>query len=159
MADVQEIVRIADTDVDGTRRIADAIQAVNGVSHSFANAVAHHVAVDPETQIGALEDDEIAAIAEVIRNPDEHGIPSWLRNRRKDRETGEDKHLIGADLMLKEEFDIRRMKEISSYKGRRHEMGLPVRGQKTKSSFRSGEKVGVSRARVQEAAEPDEDEE
>ncbi|MFB6294984.1 MAG: 30S ribosomal protein S13, partial [Candidatus Nanohaloarchaea archaeon] len=51
----------------------------------------------------------------------------------------------------------RRYKEIGSYRGKRHEMGLPVRGQKTQSSFRSGEKIGVERERVQEEAEPDEE--
>jgi small subunit ribosomal protein S13 len=67
-------------------------------------------------------------------------------------------HLIESDLELKKEFDIRRLKEIDSYKGWRHTIGLPVRGQKTKSSFRSGGKIGVSRARIQDEAEPSGDE-
>ncbi len=159
MAEVQEIVRIADTDVNGTKRIADAIKEVEGVGDSFANAVTVNLEFEPETRIGSLEDDEIESIEEAMRNPDEIGVPSWLRNRRKDRETGEDRHLIGADLMMAEEFDIRRMKEMESYKGRRHEMGLPVRGQKTQSSFRSGEKVGVERERVREESEEEEEEE
>lgn len=157
--DVQQIVRLADTDVDGTKRIADAIRDVKGVSYSYANAVSQHLDFDQETRIGGLEDDEIESIEEVIRNPDEHDIPTWIRNRRKDRETGDDKHLIEANLMLAKEFDIRRLKETDSYRGRRHRMGLPVRGQKTQSSFRSGEKIGVQRERIQEEAEPDEGEE
>lgn len=156
---VQEIVRIADTDVNGTKRIADAITEIKGISHSYANAVANHMEFDPETRIGSLERDEIGEIEDMLGSPEEAGIPSWIRNRRKDRETGDDKHIIGAELMMTEEFDIRRLKEIESYKGRRHEMGLPVRGQKTQSSFRSGEKVGVERERVQEEAEPEADEE
>ncbi|MFB6245262.1 MAG: 30S ribosomal protein S13, partial [Candidatus Nanohaloarchaea archaeon] len=107
---------------------------------------------DTDTKIGSLSDEEIDQIEETIKNPDENGIPAWLRNRRKDRETGEDIHLITSDLELKQEFDVRRYKEIDSYRGWRHEIGLPVRGQKTKSSFRSGSKIGVSRARLQEEA-------
>ncbi|MFB6166770.1 MAG: 30S ribosomal protein S13 [Candidatus Nanohaloarchaea archaeon] len=151
--EVQQVIRLADTDVDGTKRIADAILDVKGVGSSFANAVRRNLDFDPDTRIGSLDDEELEHIEEVIGNPDEYDIPAWMRNRRKDRETGDDKHLIGADLDLKEEFDIRRLKEMESYKGRRHEMGLPVRGQKTQSSFRSGEKVGVERERVQEEAE------
>jgi len=79
----------------------------------------------------------------MIKNPEELNLPNWLRNRRKERDTGENNHLIESELELKEEFDIRRLKEIGSYKGWRHEIGLPVRGQKTKSSFRSGSKIGV----------------
>ncbi|MFB6076548.1 MAG: 30S ribosomal protein S13 [Candidatus Nanohaloarchaea archaeon] len=158
MADVQEIIRIANTDIDGTKRIADAIQDITGVGDAYANAVVANIDYDPETRIGALADDDLERIREVIESPEESGIPKFLRNRRKDRETGDDKHLIGADLMMKEEFDIRRMKEMESYKGRRHEMGLPVRGQQTQASFRSGEKVGVERERVQAAAEPEEGE-
>ncbi len=153
MAEVQQIVRLADTDIDGTKRIADAIQDVKGVGHTFANAVQKNLDFDPDTRIGALDTEEREQIEDVIRNPDETSIPAWIRNRRKDRETGEDKHIIGADLDLTEEFDIRRYKDIGSYRGKRHEMGLPVRGQKTQSSFRGGEKIGVERERVQEQAE------
>jgi len=152
MADTQEIVRIARTDVDGTQPISKALQSLKGVGDMYANAVAKKIEVDSDERLGDLDEDMIDQIEEKIKNPDQLEIPEWLRNRRKDRETGEDNHLIESDLSLKEEFDIRRMKEIDSYKGWRHEIGLPVRGQKTKSSFRSGAKIGVSRARLQEEA-------
>ncbi len=152
MAELQEIIRLANTDIDGTKRIEDAIQDVKGVGYAYANAVVGSLEFDPETRIGTLTDDEIESIEEVIKNPEEAGIPEWIRNRRKDRETGDDKHLIGPDLTMTEEFDIRRLKNINTYRGRRHELGLPVRGQKTQSSFRSGDKVGVQRERVQEEA-------
>ncbi|MFB6190949.1 MAG: 30S ribosomal protein S13 [Candidatus Nanohaloarchaea archaeon] len=152
MSETKEIVRIARTDIDGTQPVAKAITSLRGVGDVYGNAVAEATDIDIETKIGDLDEEEIDDIEELIKNPEEAGIPEWLRNRRKDRETGEDNHLIGSDLELKEEFDIRRLKEIDSYKGWRHEIGLPVRGQKTKSSFRSGSKVGVSRARLREEA-------
>ncbi len=161
MADenVQEIVRLARTDLNGRRPVADALTSIKGVGKRYANAVSQVAPIDAERKIGALSDDEMDALEEVITSPEEYGIPVHLRNRRKDLETGEDKHIIGADLDLAEEFDIRRLKEIDSYRGWRHKIGLPVRGQKTQSSFRSGGKVGVSRARVQEAAEEEEESE
>ncbi len=152
MSETREVVRIARTDIDGTKPIAKAIGSLQGVGDMYGNAVAETIEVEKNTRIGTLDDEEIDQIEEVIKNPEEYNIPSWLRNRRNDRETGEDGHLIESDLELKQEFDIRRLKEIDSYKGWRHEIGLPVRGQKTKSSFRSGSKVGVSRARLREEA-------
>lgn len=152
MSETQEIVRIARTGVDGTQPIGKALRSLKGVSDMYANAVAETIEHDADEKLGDLSEDEIDNIEELIKNPEEAGIPEWLRNRRKDRETGENTHLIESDLELKKEFDIRRLKEIDSYKGWRHEIGLPVRGQKTKSSFRSGSKIGVSRARIQEEA-------
>lgn len=159
MSETQEIVRIARTGVDGTKPIAKALRSLKGVGDMYANAVAKNVDVDTDQKLGDLSEDKIDEIEEMIKNPDQMDLPEWLRNRRKERDSGENNHLIESDLELKEEFDIRRLKEIGSYKGWRHQIGLPVRGQKTKSSFRSGSKIGVSRARLREEAEPSGDEE
>ncbi|HDD46536.1 MAG TPA: 30S ribosomal protein S13, partial [Candidatus Aenigmarchaeota archaeon] len=42
-------------------------------------------------------------------------------------------------------LDINFMKKIKTYKGIRHALGLPVRGQRTRSSFRKGRTIGVKR--------------
>lgn len=148
---VKEVVRIARTGINGTQPVGKALTALKGVGDMYANAVATSMELE-DVKIGTLDDEEIDNIEEKLQNPEELELPDWIRNRRKDLETGDNKHLIESDLELKEEFDIRRMKEIDSYKGWRHEQGLPVRGQKTQSSFRSGSKIGVSRARIQEEA-------
>jgi small subunit ribosomal protein S13 len=152
MAETQQIVRIARTGVDGTKPVNKALTGLKGVGDMYAHAVATKLDIDEEQTLGDLSEDKIDEIEKIIKNPDQIELPEWIRNRRKDRDSGEDNHLIESDLELKEEFDIRRLKEIDSYKGWRHEIGLPVRGQKTKSSFRSGSKIGVSRARLQEEA-------
>ena len=151
MSETREVVRIARTGIDGNKPVGKALTGLKGVGEMYANAVAESMDYK-NTVIGNLDDEEIDEIEEAIKNPDQLDVPTWLRNRRKDRETGEDLHLIEDDLDLKQQFDIRRLKEIDSYKGWRHEIGLPVRGQKTQSSFRSGAKIGVSRARIQEEA-------
>lgn len=148
---VKEVVRIARTGINGTQPVGKALTALKGVGDMYANAVATSMELE-DVKIGTLDDEKIDNIEEKLQNPEELELPDWIRNRRKDLETGDNKHLIESDLELKEEFDIRRMKEIDSYKGWRHEQGLPVRGQKTQSSFRSGSKIGVSRARIQEEA-------
>jgi small subunit ribosomal protein S13 len=148
---VKEVVRIARTGINGTQPVGKALTALKGVGDMYANAVATSMELE-DVKIGTLDDEEIDNIEEKLQNPEELELPNWIRNRRKDLETGDNIHLIESDLELKEEFDIRRMKEIDSYKGWRHEQGLPVRGQKTQSSFRSGSKIGVSRARIQEEA-------
>ncbi|MFH0936484.1 MAG: 30S ribosomal protein S13 [Candidatus Woesearchaeota archaeon] len=79
---------------------------------------------------------------------DQKSIPSWLKNRRKDYETGQDEHITGTDLKFKKDTDIKRMRKIKTYRGMRHSYGLPVRGQRTKGHFRHGATVGVKKAKA-----------
>jgi small subunit ribosomal protein S13 len=66
-------------------------------------------------------------------------------NRRKEPETGETKHITTSQVEFIQKMDIDREKKIRSYRGVRHSLGLPVRGQRTRSSFRKGTTVGVQR--------------
>ncbi len=72
-------------------------------------------------------------------------VPSWMLNRQKDLATGQDKHLLGTDILLTFREDINNLKKVRAYRGLRHERGLKVRGQRTKSTGRRGSTVGVSR--------------
>jgi small subunit ribosomal protein S13 len=72
-----------------------------------------------------------------------------MLNRQKDPMTGDDLHLLASDLDLRIKDDIDLMRETRSWKGERHARGLKVRGQRTKTTGRTGRSVGVSRARVQ----------
>jgi small subunit ribosomal protein S13 len=103
--------------------------------------------LDLNQKIGYLSDDQITEVEKGMRNPEKLNIPDWMLNRRNDYETGKTSHLIESDLMMRLRDDLNRMKKIRSYKGRRHEVGLPVRGQRTKSTFRKGSSVGVRRRR------------
>jgi small subunit ribosomal protein S13 len=97
--------------------------------------------------MGLVSDDDVAKIEDALKNPLNYNIPEWMLNRREDYETGETLHLIESDLDMTLRSDLNRMKKTRSYKGRRHEVGLPVRGQRTKSTFRKGSSVGVRRRR------------
>jgi len=68
-----------------------------------------------------------------------------MLNRRGDIETGSDIHVMGMDLNMTLREDLDLMKKMRSYKGIRHERGLRVRGQRTRSTGRTGAIVGVSR--------------
>ena len=84
---------------------------------------------------------------EIIKEPAKFGIPSWLFNRKKDPEDNTDKHLVGSTLTFVQDNDIKMMKKMKSYKGIRHSLGLPVRGQRTRSNFRrnKGKVMGVKK--------------
>ena len=64
-------------------------------------------------------------------------FPRFLLNRKNDFTTGIDSHLIGSDLDLAEELDIKRLKKIRSWRGLRHATGQPTRGQRTRSNART----------------------
>jgi small subunit ribosomal protein S13 len=145
MAELRHIVRVAGTDLKGEKRVDVALADIKGVGFAMARAVAYAAKVDPLTKIGYLTEEEVARIEEVLRDPLKYGIPSWMLNRRKDYETGRDLHLLGSDLVLAEKADIAREKKIRSRRGIRHELGLPVRGQRTRTTGRKGMTVGVMR--------------
>jgi small subunit ribosomal protein S13 len=99
-------------------------------------------------KLGSLTESDIQKLENVIRNPIKFGIYNWFLNRRKDTDTGQDLHLSGPDLEVVRRFDIQKMIDMKSYKGIRHMLGLPVRGQRTRSGFRKGRVVGVVRKTI-----------
>ncbi|SCM56386.1 30S ribosomal protein S13 {ECO:0000255/HAMAP-Rule:MF_01315} [Methanothermobacter wolfeii] len=141
----KHMVRIARKDIDGNKTMENALTSVKGVGKALSRAIIMSAGYDLNQRIGYLSDEEIERLEEAIKNPAKYNIPSWIVNRRNDYETGEDKHLIESDLDMCLREDLNRMRKTRSYKGRRHELGLPVRGQRTKSTFRKGSSVGVRR--------------
>ena len=132
----KHIVRVSNTDLMGEKVIVDALRKVKGVSFMFANATCKLAGVERYKRAGDLSDAEVAKLQAVLDNPVKAGIPEWMLNRRKDYETGEDKHLLVNDLTFTKDNDIKRLKKIKSYRGVRHQAKLPVRGQRTRSNFR-----------------------
>jgi len=141
-----QIIRIFNTDMDGTKQILYSLRRVKGVSHTIANGVLHELGIPKDKKVSELKDDEVEKLEKTLEKLSDT-LPSWLLNRRKDYETGVDTHLFQSDLMFSVEKDTRRMKKLKSYKGGRHQVGLPVRGQKTRSNFRrnKGKTTGVKK--------------
>ena len=140
----EEIVRIMGKDMNGHKKLIHELRNITGVSFSFANAIISLANFDKNMKTGFLKENDIQKIEDIIKNPAKYNLPSWLYNRRKDFGSGKDIHLVEAEREVAQKFDIRRMKKMKSYKGLRHSWGLPVRGQRTKTSFRKGKRVGVS---------------
>ncbi len=138
---MRELVRIANADVPGKRDVYHALRKIHGVSFSFSNAVCNSLGLDRKQKIGELSEQQVKQIEEFVKNP--QALPTFLFNRRKDPTTGNNLHVIGTDLRLQKELDVRLMKKMKSYKGMRHAYGLPVRGQRTRGNFRTGATVGV----------------
>jgi len=141
----RHIVRIAGTDVDGSLKLVYGLKKIKGVGIRFAQAVVNVLGLDPNMRIGYLDEETVKKIEDVLSKPLDYGIPSWFLNRQKDIETGKDMHLLGSDLVLAMKLDIQRMKRIKCWKGVRHALGLKVRGQKTRTTGRTGRTVGVVR--------------
>lgn len=143
----KHLVRISRKDVDGNKTIEQALTEIKGVGMSLSKTICRTLNLDLDSQMGYIDDEDVLKIEEILENPQKFDIPVWMLNRREDYETGENIHLIESDLDMTLRDDLNRMKKTRSYKGRRHERGLPVRGQRTKSTFRHSSTVGVSRSR------------
>ena len=143
----KHLVRISRKDVSGNKTIEQALTEIKGIGISLSKTICRVLDLDLDTKIGYIADEDVLKIEEILENPLDAGIPAWMLNRREDYETGENIHLIESDLDMTLRDDLNRMKKTRSYKGRRHEVGLPVRGQRTKSTFRKSSSVGVKRSR------------
>ncbi|MEK6895746.1 MAG: 30S ribosomal protein S13 [Nanoarchaeota archaeon] len=135
----ERMVRILSKDIEGNMQVYAGLAKIKGISWSLSNAICNVLKIDKTKKIGSLTNEEIEKISKFGKNPE---IPVFLKNRRKDFESGDDKHLIGTDLELRKEFDIKRLKKIRSYRGLRHASGLPLRGQRTRSNFRRNRAKG-----------------
>lgn len=138
------LVRVLGKDIRGDIRIKSALTKINGISWAVSNAVCKILELDESRKIQDFSKDELARIEDFMKAPE---LPAFLKNRRHDLDTGDDLHISGMDLKLRKEFDLKRMKKIKSYKGLRHNVGLPVRGQRTKGNFRRNRKPSVAAAK------------
>ncbi len=143
----KHLVRIVNTDLDGNKQVMFALRKIKGVSYMIANAACTLAHVEKHTKTGYLTDDETKRLNDVITNPSKFNIPTWMMNRRNDYETGQTSHLLTGDITYAQGNDVKRLKMIKARRGIRHALGLPVRGQRTKSNFRrnKGKVLGVKR--------------
>ena len=147
----QHIIRIAGTDLEGTLLLVHALSKINGVGMTLANAITRKADINPNQRVGYLTETDKTKLEDIINNPTKHGIPTYMLNRQKDIDTGENKHLIGADLTLQIKTDIDGMKNQKSWRGFRHAYGLRVRGQHTRTTGRKGKAVGVKKKELLKA--------
>ncbi|RLE65176.1 MAG: 30S ribosomal protein S13 [Thermoprotei archaeon] len=145
--ELKYIVRIADKDLPGDKRLAYALALIKGIGINTAIALCRKLGLDPSIKLGTLSDSEIKKLDSTVRKLHELGLPAWILNRPKDPETGRNLHYIGSELILRAKMDIDLLKRIKCWRGIRHALGLKVRGQRTRTTGRTGMTVGVTRRR------------
>ncbi|NLV37429.1 MAG: 30S ribosomal protein S13 [Clostridiaceae bacterium] len=121
------MARIAGVDLPREKRVEIGLTYIFGLGRSKSNEILKKTAINPDTRVRDLTDDEVNRLREVI-----------------DKE-----YRVEGDLRRETSLNIKRLIEIGCYRGRRHRQGLPVRGQRTKTNARTrkGPKrtVGVQR--------------
>lgn len=145
--DFKYIIRIANTDIDGHKNVLHGLTAIKGVGMRVSTFIVDQSNIKRDKKVGDLSDKEIKSINTVLEGLNDNA-PSWLVNHRKDKETGNDVHLIGSEIDMRLRDEINVMKKIRCYKGIRHERGLRARGQRTRANNRTGLTLGVSKKRV-----------
>ncbi len=152
------IVRIAGKDINGSLNIERGLQSIKGIGANtakiFANAIESKLGIDKNTTIGSLNEEQINKIETVLKSPSQLNIPTFIYNRRKNSENGQDMHIIGNDLLFAVRQDINKQITIKTWRGFRHQYGLKVRGQSTRSTGRSGTTVGVLKKAIKAQQQP-----
>ena len=117
------MARIAGIDLPNQKRVEIALTYIFGIGRPTASRLLAVTAVNPNTRVKDLTDTEVARIQEAI-NAD---------------------HIVEGELQRLVSGNIKRLKDIKSYRGQRHSQGLPSRGQRTKTNARTrrGKKVTV----------------
>ena len=126
------MARIAGVDLPRDKRVQIALTYIYGIGRSRANEILQITGVSPDSRVRSLTDEEVTRLREVID-----------RNYK-----------VEGDLRRDVAMDIRRLVEIGSYRGLRHRRGLPVRGQRTRTTARTrkGPRKTVGRSRAKAAA-------
>jgi small subunit ribosomal protein S13 len=144
MADeeIRHLVRIMNTDLQGSQRVKYALTGIRGIGLRTSRVIVDSTGVDPDAVIGYLPDEDIAKLDSAI-SQFEQNLPVWMLNRQRDPISGDSKHLLGQDIVMTLKEDLNDLKKSRAYRGLRHERGLKVRGQRTKSTGRRGSTIGV----------------
>lgn len=149
------IIRMAGRDINGRYNVIRGLMQIKGIGHNMASAMAKgfkdKFGVDPNTEIGTLSDPQLAQLEGIIKDPLAYNIPKFMINRNKDLETGENMHVVGTDLIVKTRFDIDKGIKLQTWVGSRHQYGQKARGQRTRSTGRTGATIGVMKKSAQPA--------
>jgi small subunit ribosomal protein S13 len=150
------IVRIVNSDLDGTKNIVIALTGIKGVGIRSAENIARMAGIPRSAKIGDLPESKTDELEKLVNDYSDK-VPHWMVNRQSDWSTGADAHLVGVDVELNRRDDINLMKMIRCYKGIRHEQGQKVRGQRTRSNGRTGMTMGVIRKKLEPGAAVEDD--
>ncbi|MDX9779122.1 MAG: 30S ribosomal protein S13 [Patescibacteria group bacterium] len=109
------VIRIAGVTIPNDKKIDVALTYIYGIGVSRARKILEKLNINPEVKAKSLKEDEVNVLREEI----------------------EKKNVVEGDLRREIASNIKRLKEIGSYRGQRHSRNLPVRGQRTKTNSRT----------------------
>jgi small subunit ribosomal protein S13 len=115
------VARIAGVDLPRDKRIEIGLTYIFGIGLPSAQAILEATNVNPDTRVKDLSDAEITSLRQEV----------------------ETNYQVEGDLRRLEGLNIKRLVDIGTYRGRRHRLGLPLRGQRTKTNART--RKGVRR--------------
>ena len=109
------MARIAGVDLPRDKRIEIALTYIFGIGLKTSQDLLKMTGINPDTRTRDLTEDEVVKLRDVI-----------------------DKNVVvEGDLRRERQMNIKRLVDIGCYRGRRHRLGLPVRGQNTKNNART----------------------
>ena len=109
------MARISGVDLPREKRVEIGLTYIYGIGLASSKRILAEANVDPDTRVRDLTDDEVKRLSAVINET----------------------QVIEGDLRREIALNIKRLKEIGCYRGKRHRVGLPCRGQKTKTNART----------------------
>lgn len=109
------MARIAGVDLPRDKRVEIALTYLYGIGLTRSQKILAGTGVNPDTRVKDLADEEVTALRAFI----------------------EANFQIEGDLRRLESMNIKRLIDIGTYRGRRHRLGLPLRGQRTRTNART----------------------
>ena len=109
------MARIAGVDLPRDKRVEIGLTYIYGIGPTLASEIIAKTGINPDTRVRDLSEDEVAKIRELL----------------------DADYKVEGDLRREEALNIKRLIEINSDRGKRHRMGLPLRGQRTKTNART----------------------
>lgn len=119
------MARIASVDLPRDKRVEIGLTYIYGIGLSRSKAILAATGVSPDTRVKDLSDTEVTALRAAIESSE---------------------YQVEGDLRRWESMNIKRLVDIGTYRGRRHRLGLPVRGQRTRTNARTrrGRRVAIA---------------
>lgn len=126
------MARIASVTIPSEKQVWIALTYVYGIGRTTSKAILAEAKIEPTTRVKDLTEAEIQKINDLIGS----------------------KHTVEGDLKRLVTNNIKRLKDINSYKGVRHKAGLPVNGQRTRTNARTrkGKAIAVGGAQPKAAS-------
>lgn len=109
------MARIAGVDLPRDKRVEIGLTYIYGIGLSRSQDILAETGINPDIRVKDLNDAQVAALREAV----------------------ETNYEVEGDLRRLESMNIKRLIDIGTYRGRRHRMGLPVRGQRTRTNART----------------------